>query len=656
MYSVIYQLVPPVLFSLSLISLVLAFVSMLMQFHYEKLKSLIVKLELGTAVFLLCMAITAITDQIPSPAYRLVSILTSDVTVILAVVCLYLYHQYLTLLFMSKGHFKKLPGLLLAGFVLSGVWFGYSLVTLATGNLFTIDPNNTFHAGPLYHLQGVFPLLIEILELSFILRHRNRLEKNEKTCLFLAHFFLMSSSCFQFWPVGCLFCPVSIFLAAVCLYCHTVVQQNAHLQKAAYTEIQTGLPNAYGYMYVIDKKIAQGTATNYNAYYLDVRGVGALNRQYGKEITDEVLSRYTQKLSTWFLEDELLGRLGGNLYVALARRSRNDEFLRMISDIPVEIVVNQKKITLHMAAIAGCYEIPANIKVAGQVFGKISSAVAYAKNVAKVPYVFLDAEMEQKIYQEKVLLQDIQNGLQKGEFVAFYQPQVDTVSGNIYGCEALVRWEKDGKLIPPCHFIPAMEKNNLICSLDFCILENVCRDLREWLDKGLIPPKASVNLSRKNLGNPHLVEDIMALLEKYAIPSHLLQIEVTETTDDYPLTRLREVVDELHTCGISVAIDDFGTGSSSISLLKEIHFDLLKIDKTFVEYRNEKEKNLLAYIIEMSKAIDIHVLAEGVEDPLQVQLLKDMDCTLIQGYVFDRPLQKVDFVKRLEQQSYCLNG
>lgn len=652
MFTVTLSLIPLIYFSLAIISLVLALMTMIISFHDQRMKRLLLKMEFCMMLFLIALAVTFVVDGLPGKVNHYVAWVSSGLTFVLAYHGNYLFNSYLTNLFMGKGKLKKLPKRLLAGFVLSGMWLSIVIVMIFSGKLYSIGEDNLYRQGPLYNFCGIFPLIISVIQVSFVLDYRKMIEKKQARYLIGAILFMLFSVFINLVPDGFILSPLSLFAVIVSLYCLTVIEQNYIIQKAAYTEIQSGLPNAYGFLHEMDNKIFKKTISNYCAYYIDVNGTAKLNDNYGRDVADALLVQYGHDMREWTKDKELFGRLGGNFFVALIEKDRTEEFINRLAGIDVTTDLDGKTYTTRIASTAGCYSINGGVKVGGQVFSKITTALNYAKNIAKVPYVFLDDELEEKLFNEKAVLGEINAAFSNNEFVAYYQPQVDTVSGIMYGSEALARWVKDGKVVPPITFIPVMEKTDLVCTLDFCILENVCKDIREWLDRGINPPTISVNFSRKNLGNPNLTEDIVNVLNKYDIPTKLIQVEVTETNDEYPLSDLKKMVTSLHDNNLRVAIDDFGTGSSSISMLKEIDFDVLKIDKTFVEYKDEKEKKLLSYIIEMSKAIDINVMAEGVEEKIQVQDLKDMDCTHIQGYVFDKPLCKEDFEKRLMEQKY----
>ncbi|MGN0582600.1 MAG: EAL domain-containing protein, partial [Oscillospiraceae bacterium] len=274
------------------------------------------------------------------------------------------------------------------------------------------------------------------------------------------------------------------------------------------------------------------------------------------------------------------------------------------------------------------------------------------KNVMKKPFTYLTKEILDKINESRQLEERIPAALKNGEFLPYYQPKVDIDNMELCGAEALARWEYDNTVVSPAKFIPVMEKDDSICGLDFYILDRVCKDVAGWIDQGLEPPCISVNFSRRNLGNPVLAEEIHNVVVDNNIPEKYIQVEITETIDEYPLSYLKGVVEALQRYGLTVAIDDFGTGSSSINLLREISFDVLKIDRQFIECRSEKEKKLLEHIIDIAHDIDSHVIAEGVEQMDQIKMLKDYGCSQIQGYVFDKPLRKSEFEERMNRKKY----
>jgi len=456
----------------------------------------------------------------------------------------------------------------------------------------------------------------------------------------------------QLWLYGLSLINISSWLSGVILFFLGLLAQNRELTKAAGTEIGTGLPNAFGYMEAVDDIINHGDCTKYSAFYFDIVRMSHYNNKYGKQKGDEIIVTYAKNIKSRLDRDEILGRLGGNYFVALIKKVNVDKFLKLLSDVPVEIEYDGQLVTLHLAAVAGGYDIVNKNMVAGQILSNCASALTYAKNEAHKPYVFMDNALEMEFKRVRDLEEGVKKALAQGEFEPFYQPKTDCRTNKIVGAEAIARWICNGEIVPTADYISIMEKNGTICDLDFYILNRVCQDIENWIKQGIEPVQTSVNFSRKNLGNPILAEAISNAVDKYDIPKSLIQIEITETIDEFPMSYLVGVVDALHRYGLSAAIDDFGVGSSSISLLSQSDFDVLKIDRTFIEYRDDREKQLLKDIIQMAGNIGIDVLAEGVETEEKVDELKKMGCYIIQGFVYDKALRKNDFENRLRKKQY----
>ncbi len=268
--------------------------------------------------------------------------------------------------------------------------------------------------------------------------------------------------------------------------------------------------------------------------------------------------------------------------------------------------------------------------------------------------VWLTQELIDAIAERKKLESDIQAGLKNGEFRPYYQPKVNARTGKLCGAEALSRWHHNGEVIYPDGYISVMEANDAVCQMDFCILASVCEDISEWLRSGISVPKVSVNFSRRNLTDPKLAAHIDEVVTLAGIPKNLIEIEVTESSDEFTIGVLGRFVESLHKLGYKVSIDDFGNASSSLTLLREVPFDTLKIDKGFVDHDNAKDITILTYIIKMAHDIHLDIVAEGVEQKAQIDILSSLGVDVIQGFYFDRPLSKEAMTERLKAPEYTL--
>ena len=233
-------------------------------------------------------------------------------------------------------------------------------------------------------------------------------------------------------------------------------------------------------------------------------------------------------------------------------KERTDEFLKLLSGVKTYGILGNQRIPLEISAVAGVFEIDENVVHCGMVIGECATALNIAKHIEKKPYVFASEDIRQRMFKEKQVASGFVEALHRGEFKAYYQPKVETETYRIVGAEALARWEHDGRLVPPVEFVPVLEQSGMICMLDFYILEQVCKDIREWIQKGIEPVRVSVNLSRKHLANTNLSADIMKILDRYELESKYIEVELTETVDEAESAQLVDFYgkDEEGGCGL----------------------------------------------------------------------------------------------------------
>lgn len=246
----------------------------------------------------------------------------------------------------------------------------------------------------------------------------------------------------------------------------------------------------------------------------------------------------------------------------------------------------------------------------------------------------------------------IENALKNREFKAYYQPQYDAVTGRLTSAEALVRWIRaDGTVVPPDEFIPFAEQSALITGIDWYMLEEVCRFLKERTDKGLRTVPVAVNFSRKHIGTERFTDRLCDTVDRYAIPHELIEVEITESAMMNDPKEIVSFVAEVREQGFNVAIDDFGSGFSSLSLVKDISANVLKIDRSLLSgnCENEKERIVLESIFDFAHRLKLTTIAEGVETREQLGFLRTCDCRLIQGFLFARPMPEEAFADELSE-------
>lgn len=251
-----------------------------------------------------------------------------------------------------------------------------------------------------------------------------------------------------------------------------------------------------------------------------------------------------------------------------------------------------------------------------------------------------------RLLREKEIDNRMAAALAGGEFIVYLQPKVSLESGRVTGAEALARWQDPEKgLVPPDEFIPVLEQNGFITRLDLYVFEQVCALLHRWIGEGREPVAISVNLSRVHLDSPGFLADYQAVLERYAVPPALIEMELTETLVLEDVERVVQVIGQIHALGCRCALDDFGSGYSSLNALREIPADVLKLDKAFFDERGagRRGERVVESVIELARKLDMQTVSEGVEKPEQVEFLRRARCDMVQGYVFSRPVPVEQF-------------
>ena len=246
------------------------------------------------------------------------------------------------------------------------------------------------------------------------------------------------------------------------------------------------------------------------------------------------------------------------------------------------------------------------------------------------------------------LERDFEKGLQNNEFKIFLQPKFDVKTEKVVGAEALIRREIDRKLIMPNLFVPEYEKTNLITKLDMFVFESICKQINEWEQEGYKIIPISVNQSRKVLYNKNHINELEEVVKKYKVNPNLIEIELTETAAVSSIEDAKKAAQEVKRIGFIVSMDDFGVGYSSFYMLKNIHIEVIKIDKSFSEevMEDKRGKIILESIIDMAKKLEIKTVAEGIETKEQVEYLKEIGCDMIQGYYFEKPIQIKEFEEK----------
>lgn len=405
------------------------------------------------------------------------------------------------------------------------------------------------------------------------------------------------------------------------------------------------------FLATVKNLIRQGRIGEFGGVYFNLRHFSAINDRFGRDCATNIMRLFIHGIQEKILYEECICRVGGDNFVVLFKKDNLNLIKNYLSGMP--ITFNDGDETVTITTTAGYYMIPEATESATDVMDRISTAYQLAKSVYKRHFLFYDDEIMQHQTHVKEIEMMFPSAIENEEFKVFYQPKTQLNNYQLAGAEALCRWFRNGKVISPGEFIPVLEGSKAICTLDFYMLDHVCRDIRRWLDEGREAVKVSVNLSRLHLGDGDLLESILRIIDKYKVPHHFIEIELTETTTDVDYKELKKIVYGLREQDISTSVDDFGVGYSSLNLIREMPWNVLKIDKSFLPTQEEEDKDpskvkMLRHIITMSQDLGLECIVEGVETAEQVKLLKDCKCYLAQGFYFDRPLPVKEFEQKLE--------
>lgn len=446
---------------------------------------------------------------------------------------------------------------------------------------------------------------------------------------------------------------VRFFIQTVVLLC-----SKAHLSgivRHAYEQdVTTGIPNMAGVTRYIKELAVREDKSNYSLLYTNIKDFKLVNKTLGSKNADLVLIEYSLALRK-FVKDGIVGRLGGDNYITIISNKNLKEYVEFLKAVTVDIETNDgQKHSITLQARSGIFPID-NETHSYEYIHCASAAYNHAKMVTKEDACWFTPDILSNEIYKKEITNALPIAIENKEFIVFYQPKIDLKDMTLCGGEALVRWKRNGVIIPPMEFIPIIESDGTVCVLDFFVLDEVCRQLREWIDKGITPVPISVNFSKAHLQNLNLVNDVLATIDKYGIDHSLIEIEVTELSDYDSYDILSSFINSMTSNGIKISIDDFGTGYSSINLLKNAAISTIKLDRSMLFELFSENKNtaiIIKNIIQMANELNMDVVAEGVENKEHADFLAKANCNKAQGYLFDRPMPADDFEYRLVNKNY----
>lgn len=405
----------------------------------------------------------------------------------------------------------------------------------------------------------------------------------------------------------------------------------------------TQLPNINTFSMQTWELLESNPEREYAIVRMDMRKFRLLNEYYGTQEGDNVLRFMGVKLQECMDLEELYTYCHLTADIFAVCMSSNIESINRVID-NIQTSMKQYPVNFEFVMSFGIYIITEKDKQERLPVVTMVDRAAIAQRV-KNNYInkiaVFDEKTAEKEYAEQNVIMEMNNALDSGQFHIYMQPKVDVKTEEIIGSEALVRWIHPVKgLISPVDFVPIFESNGFITALDYYILEQVCKAIRSWLDKGIDVKPVSVNLSRSNLYSQNVLDNIMTCVQKYNVPHWLLEFEITESAFAVDNLHLNHLLEQLQCRGFKVLMDDFGSGYSSLNALRELNVDTIKIDIEFLPvHENDKRAEIiLKNVTQMARELELDMVVEGVETQAHADLLKRLGCGAVQGFLYYRPM------------------
>ncbi|MBC3482550.1 MULTISPECIES: putative bifunctional diguanylate cyclase/phosphodiesterase [Pseudomonas] len=430
---------------------------------------------------------------------------------------------------------------------------------------------------------------------------------------------------------------------------------NQELTQLALHDTLTDLPNrtllADRIEQAIGKVAEQGGC--FALMFIDLDGFKPVNDAFGHHVGDLLLKAVAARLRGHLHSQDTLARIGGDEFVLLVELQEPNDAMD-VAVKQVNLVSRPFRVAEHdlqLTASLGIVLYPGNGLDQHELLRNADAAMYHAKSAGKNGYSFFDVSMNSNARQQLQLLQDLRQALEQGQFRLHYQPKFDAQACQPIGAEALLRWEhpQQGLLLPD-RFIGLAEKTGLIIPIGEWVLDEACRQMRQWLDQGHLGWRMAVNLSAIQFCHAGLVESVARALSENGLPANCLTLEITETTAMHDADASLTVLQRLSDMGVDLSIDDFGTGYSSLMYLKRLPANELKIDRGFVRdlEQDSDDAAIVSAIVALGQALGLRIVAEGVETDKQQDFLTRLGCDSLQGYLLGQPVPAEQFMGNLQ--------
>ena len=425
----------------------------------------------------------------------------------------------------------------------------------------------------------------------------------------------------------------------------------------------TKVPNRMQFQHLLQRAIARArrAAKPLCLFYIDIDHFKDINDTFGHLAGDATLETVAERLAAALPKDSVIGRLAGDEFAVIVSNLGPDGSDNMATQGLAQHILDRladpffvQGHEVFMTASMGIAFYPQDAPNVIDLIRNADAALYSAKKTGGNVFSFYVPAMNEAAVERLMTKSRLKRAFERDELLVHYQPKYNLITGEVYGAEALVRWDlPDRGLILPADFIPIAEETNLIIELGEWVLDKVCEDLRLWQRTVSSPGRVSVNLSLKQLRQANFINRINAILRGHEVSPTSLELEITETTLMENPERTISLLNQLYALGLNLAIDDFGTGYSSLSALQQFPISTLKIDQSFVKdvAINPDDATIVGTIVQMGRNLNMDVVAEGVESEDQLSFLQKLDCTYVQGMLFGKPMSSDNYLELLLAQA-----
>ena len=437
--------------------------------------------------------------------------------------------------------------------------------------------------------------------------------------------------------------------------------QEERIRHQAYHDPLTGLPNRASFTEHLEEAMRRAKRAGWPLalLFLDLDLFKRVNDCLGHDAGDRLLRVAAERIRRAVREADMLFRMGGDEFTVLLEDVRGPEEAAMVATRVLETIAEPLQLQHHEIAVTSSVGIalyPRDDLVGERLVKAADTAMYRAKELGRNRYAFFAREMNERVETQMMVEAALRRALKNEEFVLYFQPRVSAATGRATGAEALLRWKHpEWGLVEPARFVPLLEETGLIVPVGAWVLAEACRAARAWQSAGLPPLRVSVNLSSRQFRSEALCDAVSEALRSSGLAPQLLELELTESLLIENVEHAMGVMGQLKAIGTIISIDDFGTGYSSLGYLKRFPIDSLKIDRSFVRdiATSPKDAAIVKAISALARSLGIGLIAEGVEEPWQVEFLRGRHCTELQGFFFSRPLPEEALVEAL-RRSYPL--